>query len=229
MNRIDHKDSEMDTAKKKTASKKTTRKKTTVKKTTAKKTTAKKTPAKKATTRKTTARKTTARKTSAKKAAVKKASAGSAAVAQSQSAQEVAGAAGEKDLQALAMDIDRQMKILAEMNTRVIIAKDQLADFQEIISEKIKAFQTRSDGEGSTGQKDVLATLRQKKDEAARMFKDSKALHETYETLAKHFEKGRVTAAKEMKKAETAFLEKFHVVEAKLVKKAEEIKKNLKS
>lgn len=199
----------MDTAKKKTAKKKATGKKTTV--------------------RKTAARKTTAKKTPAKKAAGKKVTAGSAAVVQSPPGKKVTAAASEKDLQALAADIDRQMKILAEMNTRVIIAKDQLADFQEMISEKIKTFQTRSDGDGSTGQKDVLATLRQKKDEAARMFKDSRALHETYETLAKHFEKGRVTAAKEMKKAEAAFLEKFHVVEAKLAKKAEEIKKNLKN
>jgi len=201
-----------------TASKKTTKKKAAAKKSAGKKTAVKKTAV-----RKTTSKKTTARKTAAKKASVKKTTGGVVAK------QTQAGSASEKDLQALAMDIDRQMKILAEMNTRVIIAKDQLADFQEIISEKIKTFQTRTDGEGLTGQKDVLATLRQKKDEAARMFKDSKALHETYETLAKHFEKGRVTAAKEMKKAEAAFLEKFHVIEARLVKKAEEIKKNLKN
>jgi hypothetical protein len=38
-----------------------------------------------------------------------------------------------------------------------------------------------------------------------------------------------VTAAKELKKAEALFLEKFHVVEEKVLKKAGEIKKNLKS
>jgi hypothetical protein len=213
VNLIDHKDSEMDTARKKT-----TRKKAAAKKSAGKKTAVKKTAA-----RKTTSKKTPARKAAAKKAPVKKTTGGVVAK------QAQAGSASEKDLQALAMDIDRQMKILAEMNTRVIIAKDQLADFQEIISEKIKAFQARTDGESLTGQKDVLATLRQKKDEAARMFKDSKALHETYENLAKHFEKGRLTAATEMKKAEAAFLEKFRVVEEKVLKKAGEIKKNLKN
>jgi hypothetical protein len=213
VNLIDHKDSEMDTARKKT-----TRKKAAAKKSAGKKTAVKKTAA-----RKTTSKKTPARKAAAKKAPVKKRTGGVVAK------QAQADSASEKDLQALAMDIDRQMKILAEMNTRVIIAKDQLADFQEIISEKIKAFQARTDGEGLTGQKDVLATLRQKKDEAARMFKDSKALHETYENLAKHFEKGRLTAATEMKKAEAAFLEKFRVVEEKVLKKAGEIKKNLKN
>jgi len=208
----------MDTAKKKTANKKAA----------AKKTASKKIAVKKTATRKTTSKKTSARKAAAKKAPVKKMAGGSVAVKQSQ-ASPAAGGASEKDLQALAMDIDRQMKVLAEMNTRVIIAKDQLADFQELIAEKIKTFQQRSAADNAAGHKDVMTRMRETKDEAARMIKDSKALHETYETLARHFEKGRVAAAKEMKKAESAFLEKFHEVEAKVIKKAGEIKKNLKS
>jgi len=212
MNRIDREDSEMATAKKTTARKKA-----------AKKTTA----GKKTAVRKTSAKKPAAKKTAVKKTPASKKVAGGANAKQSAPAQSVT-AASEKDLQALAMDIDRQMKVLAEMNTRVIIAKDQLADFQEMISEKIKTFQQRNAGAAPTGQKDMLAKIRETRDEAAKMFKDSKALHETYESLARHFEKGRVAAVKEMKKAEVAFLEKFHEVEARVVKKAGEIKKNLK-
>jgi hypothetical protein len=204
MNRIDQEDSEMTTAKKKTAKKKTAVKKTAVKKTVTKRTASKKSAAKKTPVKKTPDRGAPA-------------------------SQVTAGGAGEKDLQALAMDIDRQMKVLAEMNTRVIIAKDQLADFQELISEKIKTFQQRSAADSAAGHKDVMTRMRETKDEAARMIKDSKALHETYETLAKHFEKGRLAAATEMKKAETAFLEKFRVIEERVLKKAGEIKKNLKN
>lgn len=202
----------MDTAKKKTAKKKAA---------------AKKTAGKKSAVKKTATKKTVSKKTAAKKSPVKKKAARSKAASQPTSNQ-AASAATEKELQALAIDIDRQMKVLAEMNTRVIIAKDQLEDFQELIAARIKAFQQRSAADNAAGHKDVLTRVRETKDEAARMIKDSKALHETYETLARHFEKGRVTAVKEMKKAESAFLEKFHVVEEKLMKKAEEIKKNMK-
>jgi len=184
-------------------------------------------------------KKTAAKKTAAKKAAAKKVSkkkvarqtpaTKNTAVKTAPSTPVTAARASEKDLQALSMDIDRQMKMLAEMNTRVIIAKDQLADFQEMISAKIKAFQKRNAGKPAEIQKDIMTTFRETRDEAARLFKDSKALHETYESLARHFENGRVAAAKEMKKAEAVFLEKFHVVEAKVIKKAGEIKKNLKS
>jgi len=203
------------------------------KKTTRKKAAAKKTAGKKAAVKKTAAKKTASKKTATKRAAVKKTPVKkktTAGVAAKQPpASLAAGGASEKDLQALAMDIDRQMKALAEMNTRVVIAKDQLADFQELIAEKIKTFQQRSAADSAAGHKDVVTRMRETKDEAARMIKDSKALHETYETLVKHFEKGRVAAVKEMKKAEAAFLEKFHEVEAKVIKKAGEIKKNLKS
>ncbi len=208
----------MNTAKKKTAKKKAAAKKTGGKKVAVKKTAA----------RKTASKKSTPKKAAPKKAPVKRKAAASAAAKQAPASQ-AAGGASEKDLQALSLDIDRQMKVLAEMNTRVIIAKDQLADFQELIAEKIKTFQQRSAADSAAGHKDVMTRMRETKDEAARMIKDSKALHETYETLAKHFEKGRVAAAKEMKKAEGAFLEKFHEVEAKVIKKAGEIKKNLKS
>lgn len=218
MDPIDQKDSEMDTAKKKTAKKKAA----------AKKTGGKKAAVKKSLPKKTAGKKTTAKKAAAKKARVQKTTVGGALAKQPAASQAAAGPS-EKDLQALAMDIDRQMKVLAEMNTRVIIAKDQLADFQEMIAEKIKAFQQSSAAESAAGHKDVMTRMRETKDEAAKMIKDSKALHETYETLARRFEKGRVAAVKEMKKAESAFLEKFHEVEARVIKKAGEIKKNLKN
>jgi len=209
----------MATAKKKTAPKKANVKKANVKKAAGKKTAKKKTAVKKPATKK-----TGARKAAVKKAPVKKTTASKSAPVSAASA-----AASEKDLKSLAVDIDRQMKVLAEMNTRVIIAKDQLADFQELIAEKIKTFQQRNAVGGAADHKDVMDRVRATRDEAAKMFKDSKALHETYETLAKHFEKGRVAAAREMKKAEATFLEKFHEVEARVMKKAEEIKKNLKN
>ncbi len=202
---------------------------TATKKSVAKKAAVKKAATRKATAKKAAAKKTSARKTSARKVAKKTVTAKNPAVKKSSSTQVAAGRPGENDLQALSMDIDRQMKLLAEMNTRVIIAKDQLADFQEMISAKIKAFQKRNAGKEAANHKDIMTSIRETRDEAARMMKDSKALHETYETLARHFEKGRVAAAKEMKKAEAAFVEKYHVVEAKVLKKAGEIKKNLKS
>jgi len=191
---------------------------------TAKKSVAKKPAVKKTATRKATAKKATASKTAVKKTAVKK-----IASKQPLPSQDEVGRIGKENLQALATDIDRQMKMLAEMNTRVLIAKDQLADFQEKISAKIKAFQKKNAGKPAEIQKDIMAAIRETRDEAAKMIKDSKALHETYELVSRQFEKGRVTAAKELKKAEALFLEKFHVVEEKVLKKAGEIKKNLKS
>jgi len=209
----------MATTAKKTATKKSTVKKATPIKAAAKKPAIKKAPArKKAGTKNTSTKKAAARKTTAKRVTVKK----------SVSSQDEVVRISEENLQAMAADIDRQMKLLAEMNTRVLIAKDQLADFQENISSKIKAFKEKNAGRQTENLKDIMASVRNTKDEAARMIKDSKALHETYDLVSERFEKGRVTAAKEIKKAEAVFLEKIHEVEAKVVKKASEIKKNLK-
>ena len=204
----------MGTTAKKSAVKKTAPKKTVAKKATAKK----KAAVKKLPTKRTATKKATTKKTAAKKAAVKKPI----------SSQDEVGKISEENLQAMAADIDRQMEMLAEMNTRVVIAKDQLADFQENISSKITAFKKRNAGKPTENLKDIMASIRDTKDEAAKMIKDSKALHETYELVSNRFEKGRVAAAKEMKKAEAVFLEKLHVVEAKMAKKAGEIKKNIK-
>jgi len=190
---------------------------TTAKKSVAKKPAVKKPASKKAPARKKVAKKTTAKKLAAKKTSVKKLSFEHAEVS----------SISEKNLQAIAMDIDRQMKMLAEIDTRVLIAKDQLADFQEKISAKISAFQKKNAGKPAENIKDIMTSIRETKDEAAKVIKDSKALHETYDLVVKNFAKGRAVAMKEMKKAEIAFMKKLHEVEEKVSKKAGEIKKNI--
>jgi hypothetical protein len=196
---------------------------------TAKKSVAKKPAVKKTATSKATVKKATAVQTTVKKTAVKKTAVSKTAAKRPLSSQDEVGRIGNANLQALATDIDRQMKLLAEMNTHVLIAKDQLADFQEMVAAKIKAFQQKNAGKPAEIQKDIMASIRETRAEATKMIKDSKALHETYALVSRQFEKGRVAAAKELKKAEAVFLEKLHVVEAKVMKKAGEIKKNLKS
>lgn len=204
-------------------------KKSVAKKPAVKKTATSKATVKKATVGKTPVKKTHVKKTHVKKTAVEKSAVRKTAVKRSLSSQDEVGRIGSANLQALATDIDRQMKLLAEMNTRVLIAKDQLADFQEMVAAKIKAFQQKNAGKPAEIQKDIMASIRETRAEATKMIKDSKALHETYALVSRQFEKGRVAAAKELKKAEAVFLEKLHVVEAKVMKKAGEIKKNLKS
>ena len=196
---------------------------------TAKKSVAKKPAVKKTANSKATVKKASVKKASVAKTAVKKTEVRKTAVKRPLSSQDEVGRIGSANLQALATDIDRQMKMLAEMNTRVLIAKDQLADFQEMVAAKIKAFQQKNAGKPAEIQKDIMASIRETRAEATKMIKDSKALHETYALVSRQFEKGRVAAAKELKKAEAVFLEKLHVVEAKVIKKAGEIKKNLKS
>jgi hypothetical protein len=207
-----------------TAAKKTAARKPAAKKATAKKAGAKKTPASK-----TAVKKPAAKKVTASKVPGGKAPAARTPVTQPLPSHEEVGRISEENLKAMASDIDRQMKMLAEMNTRVLIAKDQLADFQEKISARIKAFQAKNAGKPTENLKDIMTSIRETKDEAAKMIKDSKALHETYEVVSRNFEKGRAAAAKEMKKAEAVFLEKLREVEAKVMKKAGEIKKNLKN
>ena len=135
--------------------------------------------------------------------------------------------ASDDHLQAIAADIDRQMKKLAEMNTRGIIAKDQLADLQELIQEKIHAFQEKRVIDHGEGHADILQSIRHAKDEAARHIKESEAINEAYDKLLKQLEKGREAALRESRKAEAAFKEKFHELEARLKQKADEFKKNV--
>jgi len=196
--------------------------------TTAKKSVSKKPAAKKSTAKKTATKKTAVKKPTTKKTVVKKPAANKADIKKALFDHDEIVRLSEKNLQAVAMDIDRQMKMLAEMDTRVLIAKDQLADFQEMIYDKINAFQNKNAGKKTDSHKDIMTSIRETRDEAAKIIKESKALHETYDLVARNFEKGRVAAVKEMKKAEIVFMKKLHEVEAKVLKKAGEIKKNLK-
>jgi len=202
---------------KKSASKKTASKKPVVKKSASKKTASKKPAIKKSGSRKTAARKTAVKKSAVKKTVTSKPSPDHDEVSE----------VSAKSLEALAMDIDRQMKMLAEIDTRVIIAKDQLADFQEMIQTKINAFQERNANKPAGHQKDIMTSIRETRDEASKMIKDSRAIHDTYESAVKYFEKGRVAALKEAKKAELILAKKLHEIEAKMFKKAGEIKKNI--
>jgi hypothetical protein len=135
----------------------------------------------------------------------------------------------EENLQAVAADIDRQMKMLAEMDTRVLIAKEQLADFQEMIQAKISAFQDKNTSKQAESHTDIMKSIRETRDEATKYIKDSKAIHDTYELVVKQLEKGREAAVRESKKAEVVFKEKFHEVEKKISEKASEIRENRKN
>ena len=151
------------------------------------------------------------------------------AVDQPENDHDEASRISEENLHAVAKDIDRQMKTLAEMDTRVLIAKERLTDFQEMVQERIHAYQEKKDGDQSESHSDILQSIRHAKDEAARYIRESEALNEAYEKLVKQVEKGREAATRETRKAEAAFKEKFHEIETKLAKKAAEIKENIKN
>ena len=178
--------------------------------------------------KKSAVKKTVAKKTGVKKTAAKKTVAKKTVVSKPDFAADELSKIEAKNLHAVAMDIDRQMKMFAEMDTRVLIAKDQLADFQEMIQAKISAFQNKGAGNETESHTDIMKSIRETRDEAAKFIRESKAIHETYELLVKQLEKGRVAAARETKKAETVFIKKFNEVETKLLEKAKEIKKNIK-
>jgi hypothetical protein len=138
-----------------------------------------------------------------------------------------AGRTSEENLRAVAGDIDRQMKELAEMNTRVLIAKDQLADIQEMIQAKISAFQDKRAAGHAEGHTDIMQSIRHAKDEAARHIRESEAINEAYDKLLRQLEKGREAALRETHKAEAALKEKFHELEARLKQKADEFKRTV--
>ena len=189
----------------------------------------KKSASKRPAVRKSASKKTVARKATVKKAAVKKTAVKKAVPSKPSLDHEEVSKISAKNLETLAMDIDRQMKMLAEIDTRVIIAKDQLTDFQEMIQAKIKAFQERNVNKPAGNHKDLMTSIRETRDEASKIIKDSKAIHDTYESAVKYFEKGRVSALKEAKKAEVVLVKKLHEIEAKMLKKAGEINKSIKN
>ena len=204
--------------------KKSASKKPLVKKSASKKTAARKTAAKKSASKKTAARKTAVKKAVVKKAAVKKAVTSKPSLDHNE-----VNKISAKNLETIAKDIDRQMKMLAEIDTRVVIAKDQLADFQEKVQAKISEFKERNANKPEGAHKDLMTSIRETRDEASKIIKDSKAIHDTYESAVKYFEKGRVAALKEAKKAEVVLVKKLHEIEAKVLKKAGEINKNIKN
>jgi hypothetical protein len=194
----------------------------------------KKSASKKPAVKKSASKKTAVKKTAAKKAAVKKAAIKKTAVKKTVTSKpsldhDEVSEISAQNLETLAMDIDRQMKMLAEIDTRVIIAKDQLADFQEMIQSKISAFQERSANKPAGNHKDLMTSIRETRDEASKIIKDSKAINDTYESAVKYFDKGRVAALREAKKAEIVLVKKLHEVEAKMLKKAGEINKKIKN
>ena len=129
------------------------------------------------------------------------------------------------------------MKKLASLDTRVLIAKDKLDEFQQLFHEKRLAFQEKNTAAANralenarkklSNHKDLMNTIREARTEAAKMLKNTKAIHRTYDTLVKHLEKSRILAIKEAKKAEIAFMRKLHKVENQMLKQAEKIKKKL--
>ncbi len=209
--------------------KKTSSKKTAIKKSSAGKTAARKAAVKKSTPKKTAAGKKAAKKTAVKKMAVKKMAVKKAVTGKPSPDLHELGEISSKNLEAIAKDIDRQMKMLSEIDTRVLIAKDQLADFQEMIQAKISAFQERNANKPAAAHKDLMTSIRETRDEASKIIRDSKVIHDTYESAVKYFEKGRVATLKEAKKAEIVLVKKLHEIEAKVLKKAGEINQSIKS
>ena len=189
----------------------------------------KKSASKKTATKKAASKNSASKKTASKKPAVKKSASKKTATSKTSLDHDEVSKISAKNLETLARDIDRQMKMLAEMDTRVLIAKDQLADFQEVIQAKINTYQERKANKPAGNHKDLMTSIRETRDEASKIIKDSKAIHDTYESAVKYFEKGRVAALKEAKKAEIVLVKKLHEVEAKMLKKAGEIKKNIKN
>ena len=143
-----------------------------------------------------------------------------------------------QNMQMAAKNIDRQMKKLASIDTRVLIAKDKLAELQELIQLKGEEFQEKNTAAAKralentrkrmSNHKDIMKTIREARAEAATMLKESKSIHKAYESIVNHLEKGKATALKEAKKAEISFMKKLHKVEAKMLKTADNIKKNIK-
>jgi DNA repair exonuclease SbcCD ATPase subunit len=180
----------------------------------------------------TVAKKTTAKKPAAKKPAAKKPAAKKPAFKP-----ENVGKASAENLHSASKNIDKQMKKLATIDTRVLIAKDKLAELQGMIAEKREEFKELDSGSAKralenarkklNNHKDVMSSIRETRADIVQRLNDSKSIHKAYESAVKHLEKGKETAMREAKKAEVNFMKKLHKVEEKMLKKAAEIKKNL--
>ncbi len=218
-----------------TAPKKPAAKKPVAKKPAAKKPATKKPATKKPATKKPVAKKPVTKKPVAKKPVAKKPVAKKPVAKKPVFDPAVVGNNSDKHLKKASDNIDRHMKKLATIDTRVLIAKDKLTELQDLIHEKRMEFQKVNSAAAKralinarkkmANHKDFMTTIREKRAEAAKALKDHKSLHKTYESVVSHLEKGRLNAIKEAKKAEVSFMKKLHKVEAKMLKKAEEIRK----
>jgi len=217
--------------------------------TTAKKPAAKKPAAKKPAAKKPAAKKPAAKKPAAKKPAAKKPAAKKPAAKKPAFNPNKVGTASTRNLKMASTNIDRQMKKIASIDTRVLIAKDKLTELQEHIHEKRLELQEKNTAatkraldnarKRMKNHKDLMSTIKEKRAEAVKALKESEALHNAYQSVVDHLDKGRATALNEVKKAEvkfmneakkaeTAFMKKLHKVEEQMLKKAEQLKKNFK-
>ncbi|MFT5451792.1 MAG: hypothetical protein ACI9N9_001278, partial [Enterobacterales bacterium] len=138
---------------------------------------------------------------------------------------------------ASSMDIDRQMKKISALDSRVLIAKDKLEEFQQLLHVRRKNFQEKNTAAAKralenarkklSNHKDLMTSIRETRAEAASMLKDTKSIHSTYESVVNYLEKSRVSAMKEAKKAEVNFMKKLHKIEKQMLVKAEKLKKKI--
>jgi len=209
-----------------------TAKKSAAKKPAAKKPAAKKPAAKKPAAKKPAAKKPAAKKPAAKKPAAKK----PAAKKKPKFNPEKVGADTTKNMKSAAKNIDRQMKKLASLDSRVLIAKDNLTELQKSIHIKRVEFQKKNTAAAKRAYDNLLkkidnhntliTSMKQTRAEIAAVLKDNKSMHNAYESVIKKIDKGRERAVVEAKKAEVLFMKNLHKIEAQMLKKAEEIKKN---
>jgi len=233
-------------AAKKPAARKPAAKKPAAKKPAARKPAAKKPAAKKPAAKKPAAKKPAAKKPAARKPAAKKPAARKPAAKKAAFSPDKVGNASAQSVKAASAEIDRQMKKLASIDTRVLIAKDKLSELQEHIHHKRLEFQEKNTAAAKralenarkkmSNHKDLMSSIREKRAEAVKALKESEALHNAYESVADHLEKGRTTAMSEIKKAEESFMKeakkaevnlmkKLHSVEEQMLKKANQLKK----
>ena len=151
-----------------------------------------------------------------------------------QSSTEVGDSARE-NMQQAANAIDDQMKYIANIDTRMLIAMDTLSEFQETLQQKSKEFQEKntkaakraweSAKRSLDNHHEIIDDFKAKRQQAMDSLKENKTLHETYESIVEHMERGKKVAIQEAKKAEEKFMKQLHKIEQQMLKKAEQIKK----
>jgi hypothetical protein len=223
-------------AAKKPTAKKPAAKKPAAKKPAAKKPAAKKPAAKKPTAKKPAAKKPAAKKPAAKKPAAKKPAAKKPAVEKpAEISHEHVGLSAKENMQQAADAIDKQMKTIANMDTRILIAMDKLSEIQERLHERSIEFQKKNTKAAKQAWENakqaldkhhgIIDEIKHKRQQAMDALKEHKTLHETYETIVEQLEKGKKKAIIEARKAEASFMKQLHKIEEQMLKKAEQIKK----